>query len=597
MPISSRIAGFHWPTPIMAQDSSVMATQRLAPAPHTSNDPYSIIMNSTDQMQSSNRFRPFPPIRRLEPAQMKQENKQPASTSSTTPAQTSSRRDYVAWSKRETEALVRWLDTHDNFNAMKRNTARMLPMLADHLQHQITGCTKTAKQCDHKIRNLKKCYKKVKTKLNTTGDNFETANQDLKEEILDQFPYFVEFDRIMTDEHIVRHIPKALLKLAADGGHIKSPSPNISTPSSHTTVKWPESSNSRRDEIGENDRRPSGSLSPVQISPSDDGKSSKYSPATSATTTTEEEFPDMSRFRSIRPKDDQSPAGQCPVAHNKLMSNTSNMKMDNSMVEFLTPGQLQTNNFGTHPRPELLSDDMPDLKKQRFSGNGLPVSNANPFMNLFPHSSLNSLGSKNGLFSGINPQAMSKCPLKMEDFDLGSKCPVGMDSSSVGLFAAAGGNFGSLASSLSQITNKSTLSSTSSNGETIPGTNNISSGHVEENNPHGTLLNILKMMTKKPQDAENGPNPDGQNEEDESTPQETAQILAEHIKSSLAKKESVNRQKLYLNHLQQQIQRHTCRAEMLYNNGQVDRASKIMDKIDELEMELHEVLSRPLSQF
>ncbi|KAF5106278.1 hypothetical protein DV453_004066 [Geotrichum candidum] len=124
------------------------------------------------------------------------------------------------------------------------------------------------------------------------------------------------------------------------------------------------------------------------------------------------------------------------------------------------------------------------------------------------------------------------------------------------------------------------------------------------------------MMSKKPNGVDTGnlssglsqqlsTNPPTASSEDSkgdlpessSSPQETAQILAEHIKTSLAKKEAVNRQKLYLNHLQQQIQRHTMRAEMLYNNGQVSRASKVMDKIDELELELHEVLSRPLNQF
>lgn len=77
----------------------------------------------------------------------------------------------------------------------------------------------------------------------------------------------------------------------------------------------------------------------------------------------------------------------------------------------------------------------------------------------------------------------------------------------------------------------------------------------------------------------------------------TACILADHIKTALAKKEATNRQKLYLDHLQNQIQRHTLRVQMLYNNGQVSRAEQIMDKIDDLEQELHDALSRPLEYF
>ncbi|KAF5132691.1 hypothetical protein DV495_001039 [Geotrichum candidum] len=123
------------------------------------------------------------------------------------------RRDYVSWSKRETEGLVRWLVAQDNFLAMKRNTAQMLPKLSQHLQLHVTGCCKTAKQCDHKIRNLKKCYKKVKDKLGRLGI-VDSVNAELEQEILDQFPYFREFEKIMSDE----------------SSYLKSAPPSILTP-------------------------------------------------------------------------------------------------------------------------------------------------------------------------------------------------------------------------------------------------------------------------------------------------------------------------------------------------------------------------------
>lgn len=667
--------------PTMAPERTIMAHRPSQSA--ATRDPYTIMMK-TEPTQHT-RWRSYPPIRRLEPAQKKDES------TSSPPIQPSSRRDYVAWSKRETHALVQWLELDDNFNAMKRNTARMLPMLSKHLQETVPGCFKTPKQCDHKIRNLKKCYKKVRVKLAESGRSYDTTDSRLREELVDQFPYFEQFERFMVDDHIVRHFPSALLKLAADGGPSKSnnspPRKEESADEDHTV-----SDNKSSPSLVHNDKKscqhspiimaPTSApvqqqpvASPVptlahnqsQISPMHTPQSTSTTPAN----TTSHEFPDMSRFRSIRPKD--GPA-QCPIAHHKPpladTQESSNPHLFNPHVnninghhynntrssesqlqDFLSSKQLshhirqqqqqqpqqpqhqqhqqqqqhhqqqqqqQQQSQQQQHQQQQLDENLhgePDYKKQKISSAPASTNNAaNQFFNLFPQS-LN-MGSKGSLFSGL-PENISKCPVKMDELDLGPKCPVGLDSS-VGLFGPHGNNFGALAS-LSQIAKPIGAPASSSNmansGE-INGNINGRNGPVEENNPHGTLLNILKMMSKKPNGVDTGnlssglsqqlsTNPptasaeDGKGDlpESSSSPQETAQILAEHIKTSLAKKEAVNRQKLYLNHLQQQIQRHTMRAEMLYNNGQVSRASKVMDKIDELELELHEVLSRPLNQF
>jgi hypothetical protein len=568
----------------------------------------------------------------------------------------------VAWSKRETHALVQWLDLDDNFNAMKRNTARMLPMLSKHLQENVPGCFKTPKQCDHKIRNLKKCYKKVRVKLAESGRSYDTTDSRLREELVDQFPYFEQFERFMVDDHIVRHFPSALLKLAADGGPSKSNcSPlrkeesayedhaasenNSSPPLAHKDKKGCQHSPIIMTPASLPPQSQSAASPPHTLAHSQSQISPMHTPQSTSTTLANaenNEFPDMSRFRSIRPKD--GPA-QCPIAHHKPSladtneSNNSHLfnphlnsinghhfnntrSSESQIQDFLSSKQLPHHNRQQQPPQQQNQqqqlhenlDGQPDYKKQKLSSVPGSTNNAaNQFFNLFPQSL--TMGGKGSLFSGL-PDNISKCPVKMDELDLGPKCPVGLDSS-VGLFGPHGNNFGALAS-LSQITKpigaQASTSNVANSGE-INGNINGRNGPVEENNPHGTLLNILKMMSKKPNNMDTGNLSSGSSQqlstnptaciedvkgdlsESSSSPQETAQILAEHIKTSLAKKEAVNRQKLYLNHLQQQIQRHTMRAEMLYNNGQVSRASKVMDKIDELELELHEVLSRPLHQF
>jgi len=299
------------------------------------------------------------------------------------------RRDYVSWSKRETEGLVRWLVAQDNFLAMKRNTAQMLPKLSQHLQLHVTGCCKTAKQCDHKIRNLKKCYKKVKDKLGRLGI-VDSVNAELEQEILDQFPYFREFEKIMSDE----------------SSYLKSAPPSILTPP----------------------------------------KSEEF------------DFNDMSKFRL-----------------------------------------------------------MPTVKDEDHESINTPdTTSASPYYN-----SMNT-------------------------------------------------------------TDNSAYASPSTKKRKIT---HISPSLIEDSNPHTNLLNILQVMSSN----------SGSDAVTNNTT--TACILADHIKTALAKKEATNRQKLYLDHLQNQIQRHTLRVQMLYNNGQVSRAEQIMDKIDDLEQELHDALSRPLEYF
>ncbi|KAF5102702.1 hypothetical protein D0Z00_000194 [Geotrichum galactomycetum] len=301
------------------------------------------------------------------------------------------RRDYVSWSKRETEGLVRWLVAQDNFLAMKRNTAQMLPKLSQHLQLHVTGCCKTAKQCDHKIRNLKKCYKKVKDKLSRLGI-VDSVNAELEQEILDQFPYFREFEKIMSDE----------------SSYLKPLPPSILTPP----------------------------------------KSEEF------------DFNDMSKF---------------------------------------------------HLMPTLKDEDHESINTPDTAG-------TSPYYN------------------SIN----------------------------------------------NNTTDSSAYASPSTKKRKIT---HISPSLIEDSNPHTNLLNILQVMSSN----------SGSDAVTDNTT--TACILADHIKTALAKKEATNRQKLYLDHLQSQIQRHTLRVQMLYNNGQVSRAEQIMDKIDDLEQELHDALSRPLEYF
>lgn len=411
-----------------------------------------------------------------------------------------SRRDYVAWSKRETEALVRWLDSQDNFSAMKRNTSQVLPQLAEHLQSQIHGCTKTAKQCDHKIRNLKKCYKKVKEKLNRVSTAFVAAPVELQEEILDQFPYFKEFERIMREEHTIRSIPNALLKLAADGKCAKRKLEELDMEAKSAT--------------------------PVQPSP-------------------DVEFPDMSRFRSIRCKE-RDPANAIPTPES--CSPPSIQIPKNSpyfSVPFSTSQSVSPESQNTCKRPKVCT------AKNAFLNNPYQVMNE--------------------CESNFSPtmEEVGKPPLSMDDMEaVLTKCPMDIN--------------------MPLPENAPTLF----NPVTYIHTPNSDSYDFPEENNHVSLLNILKDMAQKSDltdaDVTNFEEPKSQL---------AALTLAENVRSLLVKKESSNRQAMYLNHLQSQIQRHTARVELLYNNGQIERASSILDKIDEMEKKLHEALSRPAEQF
>lgn len=525
-------------------------------------------------------------------------NESPPQTSAgSTPA--NNRRDYVAWSKRETVALVRWLDANDNFNTMKRNTARMLPLLAEHLRTEMPGCTKTPKQCDHKIRNLKKCYKKLKEKLSTEGTaaGFENEKESMKEYILDQFPYFEEFERLMADEHIVKPVSRSHMKIAALGASQKSPAPSHRSPSKGE-IQNPKHGSApaslMHGENGNETRDGSGSASPphtVDDKPQHDRSSIK-----SCSPASEEGLPDMTRFRFIRPKGEQ-----CPVGHDEATSlpspesfaspNDLHLKGEaGSVPTYVHSDQLNSRQCPQHAHPEMPTDEQPDLKRQRLTA-------ASAHANMFnPYAQLMNMGSPNNMFGLTGSDAMTKCPMNVDLTDMAPKCPIGMTGGAgATLFGTNGGSFGSVAlPPLAQMTGKPGSFTTTGNAES-----ESAGATVDQNNPHGTLLNILKMMSRNPANETGDPaHPDEHDSsKDESNPQETAQILAEHIKTSLAKKEAVNRQKLHLGHLQSQIQRHTMRAEILYNNGQVSRASKVMDKIDELELELHDLLSRPLNQF
>lgn len=430
-----------------------------------------------------------------------------------------SRRDYVAWSKRETEALVRWLDSQKNLSAMKRNTAKMLPQLAEYLQSQISGCSKTPKQCDHKIRNLKKCYKKVKEKLFRGGaaSCFDKACRPLQDEILDAFPYFREFERIMREDHTIKTIPNALLKLAADGG-----------------------------------------LSRVKIRKAPVlGEKRDFSEAESASSNpirsgVDLEFPDMSRFRTIRPKEEM-----CPIAPSLPTPESSSPPSGSYHKLNICPkSNLPTH----HSSPAMSPDSQPEFKKQRVSS--LPNF-------LSPYQMLND---SSMLFSEI--EAPSKCPFQIdpnpiEDF----KCSIELEPSSTAVLFDSPDGFG------------------------LVGTPNSDFSDAQEDldlDPNSTLLDMLKVMN----DNKTGTDPDASLPYlEEGKSPETTMIMSEHLKTALVRREAITRQKLYLNHLQSQIQRHTVRAELLFNNDQMDRAAKVMDKIDQLEQELHDALTRPIDQF
>lgn len=441
---------------------------------------------------------------------------------------TGSRRDYVAWSKRETEGLVQWLDLRDNFSAMKRNTAQMLPQLAGHLQKQISGCTKTAKQCDHKIRNLKKCYKKVKEKLNSAGPSFETVDSELQEEILDQFPYFREFERIMREEHTIKSIPSALLRLAAEGG-----------PTRVKICKAPSPRERKRDftEFQDDTNLSSASHTPVLSS------------------SQEPEFPDMTRFRSIRSKEASAPLSK---PFHVVEPCTSLLPS----APYLDHATYDLDASPRYPPPALSPDSLPDVKKQIMS----------PAPSFFsPYEMLDSM-----FIPEI--ESLTKCTIP-DDQTIESPlptCPLVLDApQSSLLFGPPGGYFNMVDTPSSDTTE-----------------------YPEESSTHSTLLNILQGMARLDDVSpfESIGKEFGVLAETPTT-QESALLLAENIKSVMAEKEATNRQKMYLNHLQSQIQRHTLRVEMLYSNGQIARAAEVMDKIDELEQELHNALSKASEHF
>lgn len=428
-----------------------------------------------------------------------------------------SRRDYVAWSKRETEALVCWLDSQKNLSAMKRNTAKMLPQLAEYLQRQISGCSKTPKQCDHKIRNLKKCYKKVKEKLFREGGAhcFDKASRPLQDGILDAFPYFREFERIMREDHTIKTTPNALLKLAADGGL------------SGVKIRKAPLLGEKRDFLE------ADSFGSTPTKPDADP-----------------EFPDMSRFRTIRPKEEMGPiAPSLPTPESSSPPSGSYHKL-----HFCPKSSLPT-----HPSPPPISpDSQPELKKQRMSS--LPKF-------LSPYQMLND---SSMLFSEI--EVAPKCPFQLDPNPIEAfKCPMELEPSSTAILFDTPDGFGLVGTPSSDF-----------------------SDTQEALDPNSTLSDVLKVMN----DNKNGMDPGASlTYLEEGNSPEANMIMSEHLKTALVRREAITRQKLYLNHLQSQIQRHTVRAELLFNNCQMERAAMVMDKIDQLEQELHDALTRSIDQF
>lgn len=402
------------------------------------------------------------------------------------------RRNYVAWSKRETAALVQWLDSQESCTAMKRNTAQLLPQMAEDLQTQIPGCTKTAKQCDHKIRNLKKCYKKVKEMLSRTSRTFDGADPEVQEEVLDQFPYFREFERIMREAHTVKSIPSALLKLAADGKCAKR-------------------------------------------KPEDDFDSASNTPALSPQ---EPGFPDMSRFQSIRCKE-EGPAKSIPTPES--------CSPHTDKTAHCSP-PLQP------PPPAMSPEHQPEPKRQRLDSSGPQF--------FCPYQMLDD--------SAVFPpdmEVMPKCDLQVDSMENLAKCPINLDmptDADPSLF----------------------------NPTAFIDTPDSETCELPEENTHTSLLNMLKAMAQS-----NNATDSELTDYEEPTSQQAALIMAEHVRAALAKKEATHRRVLYLNYLQSQIERHTARVELLYNNGEASRATQALDKIDELEGELHEALNRPVEQF
>lgn len=617
------------------------------------------------------------------------------------------RRDYVPWSKRETDALVEWLRLDDNFAVLRRSTTKMLPCLAQHLNQTVSGCHKTAKQCDHKIRNLKKVHKKMHQKLSVLGlTQYDLAPEELKQEIIDQFPYFKEFDQLVFAENS-QSVPSraniigdcrsqtlsnqlSLLPLS-NKGYSHSPSASIdeyqkeildysaeaisdskvfsddtdsrkrfnvdqafltsrkrlasmdeydqtfdflshekfsnsqqkqpykpdSTPLEHSIANTDAalSNNSNqtvspkwlnKDEITEK--------TGVLLSASQIGNSSKeVKPALGCP------FHNQTQTLSRQPEPKQSPSSLnstnnqvCQKSESTSAEITARPYFHLPKIESLiqtsqaaqqqptipTTPQVQPLNYLQHQPQQQLSTHVRQRPNKRMRSSSFPA------------------------FSSIAGMPISMCPVVSgaTGTSVPSGCPVqrGEISLPMSTIAAA-------------VSTSSNPTKNSSNGGSRKPLRNITSpseplSKVEyavdsakspysltdpltpqdtssnEEAMHTTLLSILKIMSEdKPAHITVPSDTSKQSSSSLPSPppleidlaRETALLLAQHIKSSLAKRDAANKQALQLQQLRSQIEREMTRAELLYKNGQRLRADRIMDKIDELENELHAVYAKP----
>lgn len=696
---------------------------------------------------------------------------------SSTDGKQRSRRDYVAWSRRETDALVRWLNKDDNFNIMKRATAKMLPKLAQSLQSDVSGCQKTAKQCDHKIRNLKKCYKKMKEKLIANNCSFETAPQSLQDEIIDFFPYYKEFEVFMDSsksstnkfntnkshqpsqsQHHHHHQQQQQQQQTSYNQTIDQIPQSLlnqkftAVNNNNNTNSLPHHSDDASDE--ESDEMPS---SPERLNHSQQQSNSLQPkkcpfdhhsniPQKRQLSTMDSLIDDQAQFRSILPKDTNTNLNsyannyQQQTSHQSIQSSMqplsqslsqnnrpliqlpkiealiqaasnsqhlqpspqqqnsssivsptfqnatpaisleSNNNSINENEKTNSPRSSKSNHNSSNLRSQIsqspnnnnygLNNQQQDQQQQSSrqklndlanNNNGQNVNNLQRAAKRIRSSSFSTVGvplsmSMCPIVSGNNPLTMntpnstnsSKCPIQRGDLPIatlaaavtGNSHPlaaaiktggispasltlvdgaasgsatttagasVGPNSSSTDTIASCSPSSLVLASSSSATTSPTLFSndpsspsssSPSSNGGPVVSYEGQDHAANEEQ-MHSTLLSILKIMSSSENSNNGGVVAQDANGEpvEMDGAKEMALILAQHIKSSLAKRDSVNRQQLQLSQLQLQIEREMSRAVLLYNNGQKERADKLMDKIDQLENELHDLYAKPLPDF
>lgn len=615
----------------------------------------------------------------------------------------------MAWSKRETDALVNWLATDDNFAAMRRATTKMLPCLAQHLQEKVSGCHKTAKQCDHKIRNLKKVYKKMRQKLNNLGvSKFSDVPGDVQQEIIDQFPYFKDFDRLIYEESSLQ------TSTPHNPNYQPSNSPKASPEFDHSYNKTSQVSMASVDDYRGSEafeetihNEPLPAKINTKKCPIDHSDfASRKRPVPVEDNDTPSSIPTHERFRNIQPKQDVAkpeptsngiidnlaangnqmvypkwlstteaaektgvlllasqinntstkeikPPPGCPF-HNKTQSLMNPARQQQSSSSVTTNQQTHSDSASTSPEASprvhvhlpkiesLINTNQGSQKQAATSPQthaeqttpvqskaqlpNPPVQNTHvtsqPPNKRIRSSSFSSISSVAGMPISMCPVVsgtavsgiVSGCPVQRGDLALPISTIAAAVSSSNSNPLNASNSGASLSHSANTRRTGSPFNSVTPSPEVfsklgssvdlveIPESPNeqlaVQQPVPNEESMHTTLLSILKIMSE---DKTSSPNAAAslQNSADPSTVEkdsakEMALLLAQHIKSSLAKRDAANKQTLQLQQLQSQIEREMVRAELLYKNGQKLRADKIMDKIDELENELHDLYAKPL---